>query len=78
MRNSSTLLIGNGGSGLELQWSLSPPLLSRRSSQPRSLRPANSHQPLEFSPFSEIDFRLGDHQHLKGYFLDNLRDRLLR
>ena len=30
------------------------------------------------SPFSEIDFRLGDHQHLKGYFLDNSRDRLLR
>ena len=30
------------------------------------------------SPVSEIDFRLGDHQHLKGYFLDNSRDRLLR
>ena len=25
-----------------------------------------------------LDFRLGDHQNLKGYFLDNSRDRLLR
>jgi hypothetical protein len=28
------------------------------------------------SPISETDFRLGDRQQLKGYFLDGSRDRL--
>jgi hypothetical protein len=27
-------------------------------------------------PFSETDFHLGDHQQLRGYFLDGSRDRL--
>ena len=27
-------------------------------------------------PFSETDFQLGDHQQLRGYFLDGSRDRL--
>ena len=27
-------------------------------------------------PFSETDFRLGDHQQLRGYFLEGSRDRL--
>ena len=52
-------------------------VLSRRSSQPRS-SPQQTLTNRSESPFSEIDFRLGDHQHLKGYFLDNSRDRLLR
>jgi hypothetical protein len=62
---------------LELQRSLSPPLRSRRSSQPQIVAQQTLTNRSE-SPFSEIDFRLGDHQHLKGYFLDNSRDRLLR
>ena len=28
------------------------------------------------APFSETDFHLGDHQQLRGYFLDGSRDRL--
>ena len=27
-------------------------------------------------PFSETDFHLGDHQQLRGYFLDGSQDRL--
>ena len=33
---------------------------------------ANRYEP----PFSETDFRLGDHQGLRGYFLGGRRDRL--
>jgi hypothetical protein len=32
----------------------------------------NRHEP----PFSETDFHLGDHQHLRGYFLGGPRDRM--
>ena len=32
--------------------------------------------PNRYEPFSETDFHLGDHQQLRGYFLDGSRDRL--
>ena len=38
---------------------------------PRESLP-NRYEP----PLSETDFRLGDHQQLRGYFLDGSRDRL--
>jgi hypothetical protein len=38
---------------------------------PRESLP-NRYEP----PFSETDFRLGDHQQLRGYFLDGSRERV--
>ena len=47
------------------------PLAEQAPAVPRESLP-NRHEP----PFSETDFRLGDHQQLRGYFLDGSRDRL--
>ena len=67
--------------GLNIWGSSAAPQLARGAQSPVEPTPIVAQQTLtnrSESPFSEIDFRLGDHQHLKGYFLDNSRNRLLR
>ena len=74
MRNSSTLIIGTAVAvGITV---VAVTAVAQSPVEPTQIEQTLTNR--SESPFSEIDFRLGDHQHLKGYFLDNSRDRLLR
>ena len=76
MRNSSTLIIGTavaiGITVVAVTAVAQSPVEANPDRRPTSLTNRSE------SPFSSIYFWLGDHQNLKGYFLDNSRDRLLR
>ena len=76
MRNGSTLIIGTvvavGITAVAVTAVAQSPL------EPTQIVAQQTLNNRSESPFSEIDFRLGDHQHLKGFFRDNSGDRLLR
>ena len=75
MRNSSTLIIGTA---VAIGITVVVTAVAQSPVEPTQIVAQQTLTNRSESPFSEIDFRLGDHQHLKGYFLDNSRDRLLR
>ena len=76
MRNSSTLIIGTAVAvGITV---VAVTAVAQSPIEPTQIVAQQTLTNRSKSPFSEIDFRLGDHQNLKGYFLDNSRDRLLR
>ena len=76
MRNSSTLIIGTAVAiGITV---VAVTAVAQSPVEPTQIVAQQTLTNRSESPFSEIDFRLGDHQNLKGYFLDNSRDRLLR
>jgi len=76
MRNSSTWIIGTAVAvGITV---VAVTAVAQSPVEPTQIVAQQTLTNRSESPFSEIDFRLGDHQHLKGYFLDNSRDRLLR
>ena len=75
MRNSSTLIIGTA---VAVGITVVDTAVAQSPVEPTQIVAQQTLINRSESPFLEIDFRLGDHQHLKGYFLDNSRDRLLR
>ena len=73
MRNSSTLIIGTAVAvGITV---VAVTAVAQSSVEPTQIVAQQTLTNRSESAFSEIDFRLGDHQHLRIHFLDG-RDRL--
>ena len=75
MRNSSTLIIGTAVAMSVVAVSAIGSAVAQSPVGQAEVIGQEALTNRSESPFSEIDFRLGDHQHLKGYFLDGSRER---